>query len=367
MIAIIPLIFDNKLERRFWQNNIGLKYVQRLLHEIEAIDQIDSILLLSDVGADWKSLKSDRTKIISVNPDIWENHSNQQCEILSCTAHVISEAIENHFNSSVCDKTNYDKAIFIDVRNPSLNGSTIRQALNQYENSSISILISVMKSCDHPCQYQTYYRLIDAGSTYFEHSNKSDNDTHTKLFTIKNETSTTNQITLCFPEFDNLTPTHLYILPFQTSGNKSIGAPRMLTINEVDNGRITLELENFSILDGLLYVLLKSVQWGEYDIASHMEPLENLWYFEESGIAIRSSDGAKILGRQAFPQIFEIDGSIVITKTTLLPEVQRICEKCEAESFVVEKPTIHILSEYDLVLARALIINNISCYDKRIL
>jgi CMP-N-acetylneuraminic acid synthetase len=349
MIAVVALIFYNELEIRFWQKDIGQKYIEMLLQQIESIAQIEYILLLSNVTG-WESFESERTKIIKTNPDIWGKHSNQPFRILSFNGNFLSDAIKEQVNL----KADISKVICIDLRNPSLSGSTIKQALNQYQRSEMPMLISVREVDDHPCQYQTYFSVVDAGSIHFrEPFIKAKNYRPTEPFIVNNASSTKDQIAICFPQSAHHKSTHISILPFQT-GVKLLTPSQTLPFSTAENGTITLDLDS-SIFDGLLYVLLKSVQGGEYDIASQMESLEKLWYFNECGVAIRSNNGKKILGRQDFPQIFEIDGSLIVIETAYLSDAQTMFQKGDVSSFLVQHPNISIISEYDFLLARAVI------------
>ena len=60
-------------------------------------------------------------------------------------------------------KTDFNKLIIINFRNPLLNSDLLESALAKYIESKVLALISVKRTIDHPCQLKAYYKIMGVG------------------------------------------------------------------------------------------------------------------------------------------------------------------------------------------------------------
>ncbi|MBF0234252.1 MAG: hypothetical protein HQK65_14625 [Desulfamplus sp.] len=162
-----------------------------------------------------------------------------------------------------------------------------------------------------------------------------------------------------FHQANGQTATHVAVQPFQ-SRDFALVKPKVVSLssNQVDNIEIALDLD-ITDLNGFIYTIFQDIIGGKYDISSNIEPIQDLWSYDENGIPINSSNGRKILGRQDFPPLFEVENSILVIEATRLHDIQVMLDSGQACGFMVKQSKITINSEKDLILAKAMI--HIAC------
>ena len=144
MIAIIPIFFEG--DQKFWLET-----------------ELKGLLLKSATAA----VKSGKIEDIFI-------FSNEQCVIelfqpLTKNTYLINirSDIERSYSSieylQKIIKTGFEEIVILGFRNPLITTGLIDDAINKFKISRAPALISVKKSIDHPCQLNSYYRIMDVG------------------------------------------------------------------------------------------------------------------------------------------------------------------------------------------------------------
>jgi hypothetical protein len=105
----------------------------------------------------------------------------------------------------------------------------------------------------------------------------------------------------------------------------------------------------FSRCCGLLYCVFATVTDGEYDIKIPFPPSPDLWFFEQKNKQLISKKtGLAITGRQDFPDVFEPDGSITITRQSNVLSLQQTLTEGHLGKFLIsDENAIIIRNEPD--------------------
>nr|WP_321397813.1 hypothetical protein [uncultured Desulfobacter sp.] len=412
MIALIPLFFHNNIESQFWKKGDGHEYFLWVLREINRLNQIESILVLA-LESGWEYLQSHNITVLQVCNSLFQSKNSQSIEEFSFFGKQLLEIISPHLPSQDSE------VLCVDIRNPSLNLSLLEKALRCSQESDLPMLVSIQEVTDHPCQCWTYSQVIDVGMIHFfdfaiqnskklgtkffpvypanlGHINKlskqteKDNPTQAKVDLMVSEDAydcfgdespagifhrdipeagqaldisilksvcidSDGLLHIRFPKTNGQIATHVTVQPFKLPDFTFVTSRHVsLSSNQVDHIEIALDLD-ITDLSGLIYTISQNVFGGPYDIANNHKPIQSLWTYDENGIAINSSNGRKILGRQDFPPVFEVENSIIVTKAAKLPDMQTILDNGGALGFPVKQSKMTINTKNDVLLAKAII------------
>ena len=108
-------------------------------------------------------------------------------------------------------------------------------------------------------------------------------------------------------------------------------------------------------VDGYILTLLERVDRGRADFAEPFQPTEKLWEVDPQTKRRKNlTTGNVILGRQDFPPVFQIDGSLVIGKCRHVTEMGRILREGDAQGFLLAASHAgRVQSKIDLARMRA--------------
>lgn len=281
--------------------------------------------------------------------------------------------------------------LWIDVRNPSLTAAVLEKAVAGCREGKTPLRVSVWAPEDHPCQFQRYYRVLDAGLIHRLESvppgaavlrtaplagadgtwargrelpvadpSALARQRRTPCGLFHADCAATSlppaacrrvfrdaagRLHVRFPR-RNEPASHLAIQPL----GPGRPGPLLATLPRGGEPEAVFDLDPAG-LDGLLYALLTAVPGGPHDLVDRMPPLEGLWTWDAQGASLRADDGRQILGRQDFPEVFEATGDLVAVPISRLSDVQGLLARGEAAGFVLSQPGISIASDKDCRLA----------------
>lgn len=374
VLACVSLLFDDEREAAFWLDGPGRAHFLALL---DALGTADRLLIVTS---------PERLAAVPgvMTVSVPGNATRQEGLFPLPEAQLAALLRPLAFGSET-------GLLWVDIRNPSLTPELLAQALTCCREEKAPLWVSVWSPEDHPCQFQRYYRVHDAGLIHLlEAAQPGSTVLRTRPLAEVGEAWVRGRdMPLAEPlpvAFQGETPCGLFHADCMTTplspaacrrvfadalGRLHVRFPRVDAtgshvviqplgpdnpgphLAEVSVGKALEAVFDLDVsrLEGVLYTLLEVVSGGPYDLSGPLPPPEGLWTWDAQGNLLRASDGRQILGRQDFPEIFEVTGNIVAVPLARLPDAQDLFVRGEAAGFLLSHPGIRIASDEECRMA----------------
>jgi hypothetical protein len=103
---------------------------------------------------------------------------------------------------------------------------------------------------------------------------------------------------------------------------------------------------------GMILYILKPARNDSYDVTEPFPPCQSIWTIKHKAINLKS--GKEIMGRQDFPDVYEPDGTFLISRRDIFSNIYEMFAAGKAAGFVMhEDHSIRIDSELDLLRYKA--------------
>lgn len=276
MLALVSIAGASSPEAEFWASEAAVRLTSRLIAELEVVPGVDRIVLLTPVPLP-HGVRTGRARVHFVPglalPDA--PGLGPLCARLRAALNAVGEDAN-------------EGAIMVDGRSVFLGRKDFARALELSAVHPGELIASVRECQDHPCQCKRFLRTLDSGTLDFEPGRDE--------LLVESCDGAVVEGTFAVSQ--------LYSKVVVRGGNLKARLHRL-----DESGRLALKRRGRA--EGVAYAVFAPVHGGEFDVARPVEPIPGLWALSRRGLPARAGDGAEILGRQDFPPLFEINGSLV--------------------------------------------------------
>ena len=150
MIAIVPILISDQKE--FWKRAECKEAMQRFLGVTAKASEIELRYIGSDDPEILQLAQELSFKPVRIHQCVYEEQS-----LLPPGTREVLAAVEHNTSCDVTD------VMVLDYRNALISTQRINQAALDYRKNSSTLLITVRKTIDNPCQLKTAYKVLDTG------------------------------------------------------------------------------------------------------------------------------------------------------------------------------------------------------------
>jgi hypothetical protein len=368
MITLIPLLFRNPIEARFWREQQALNHLLELVRSLASLEQVTEILLLVPSNEHFQAAslvmhldQANACKIHIITLDFSSVLAKElgSASLPGCMDVMAPEVMRELLRLR---PGMVGTVLAVDYRNLFLTTDVTEQAIRAHATGKQPALISVRKVLDHPCQFKRYFRVLDLGTVNLHRPGrgvKPGQDGHPSRWALLRpgnnreyilEAGFTGRCKICFPQAQGCACVRAVLQPY-ASGQAF--ASLEMELEGGDDPFVSLDLTGKE--RGILYALLEQVEGGEYDVSGPVPAPNGLWDFDRNGSPVHPNDGRGILGRQDFPPLYELDASLVLVDVGQLPRLNELLNQGQTMGFVLEHGSLALQSERDVILGQAMV------------
>ncbi|MCB2214754.1 MAG: hypothetical protein KQH59_01675 [Desulfobulbaceae bacterium] len=216
-----------------------------------------------------------------------------------------------------------DGLLILDHRNLLLTPKLIRHAINVFERSPETSVVSLAPCLDPPCQYHAFSIFIDCMIIDFNKISEGNNRLcFSRTLPVLIPRKNYRQISLevhAYHETDSLLVTLnfleskgdyiLQFLPFSEDGLLFEESFDIFAHEPIEKQLVS----RISHWSGIICIISTLPELGEYDSVEVFSPPKATWEIRESGLALfKKQDHQSINGRQQFPEAYAYDGSLCL-------------------------------------------------------